>query len=354
MSSTEVDFTVLRRRMKECTVKINVGFEELGKCIQTASDNSGLVEKHTIMFKLIKSYLTAFFDDDPSELANVMNLNSNDFNFLHKHITLSVFEELEFERRENIQLRRVMNNWLQGPFSNGEGITEEKDPMKNLENLTHSLEEKVKQLKIYCETLRQSTLSNNEFSDLSRDSQRIIQNINNNEFNIENLMRPQFNRNNSFIDDTLSFLITDLDRVILLSNSLNSFYQGKIATLLNSNNQLKAIQTKLSSDRQALLVQVKQLIDKMKTCNESNKHLAQDISKYKHQVEYLKGKLKGHQRIDASNGSNNMQVLSGTNTTSILSITGEPKRRTVSSMSTHEYRSTTSPLKSTPNKNSIL
>lgn len=143
-----------KRRAKECVTYIQTWLDELLDSLPhvVAPETH---PKHDIMLRLIHSYLTIFVpnddeNDEAVDYRNKMKDNGNSF-LLNKHLTLAVFEELAYEKKENIVLRKAVRQ-IARDVQHGDDnsvdyrIEKLKDSLDNVMNLNDQM--KAQQIKM--------------------------------------------------------------------------------------------------------------------------------------------------------------------------------------------------------------
>jgi hypothetical protein len=97
------------KRAKECVTRLHSWTEELAKVIPNVA-TSATSDQHLIMLNMIHAYFGLLVTNDDIETANYREKvkDVGDTFMLNKHLTLTVFEELALEKKENISLRRIV------------------------------------------------------------------------------------------------------------------------------------------------------------------------------------------------------------------------------------------------------
>jgi hypothetical protein len=104
-----------RRRAKECVTRLHTWTEELAKTLPHIVPQS-LYPNHALMVKMINAYFSIFVNNE-DEKENGIDYREKvkdygDAFLLNKHLTLTVFEELALEKKENIALRRIVRQMV--------------------------------------------------------------------------------------------------------------------------------------------------------------------------------------------------------------------------------------------------
>jgi hypothetical protein len=110
-----------RRRAKECVTRLYTWTEELAKTLPHIVPQS-LYPNHALMVSMINAYFGIFVNvEDDKENGVDYREKVKDYGdafLLNKHLTLTVFEELALEKKENIALRRIVRQMVRDGITN--------------------------------------------------------------------------------------------------------------------------------------------------------------------------------------------------------------------------------------------
>lgn len=258
-------------RTNECIQKLMTQSDTLLTCFENLNRGEEIKKSHIASIKAFQSFISLF---NSKKTGHAITKHSKEFedaitaatetkssHMLNQALSLSLFQELAFERAENIRLRSLLHQW---------------DSTTTQQQNQPSNDDEDAELQPVCiSTLNSEILDG---FDTLRGNARLF----------DEFCERQ---NQHVLHYNLNKFLQQLNELESKDRQRKKLVDLKLKQSIDLNDTMKIHTMKVSADKAALIMQHKSLIEQLNAMNHKLHQMATESSKYKHASTFLRQKI---------------------------------------------------------------